>query len=158
MLVVAGRTAMVLVALLIFGASAMVFLGGYRPYAVKTGSMLPAYRPGDLVVDRQAGTYKVGDVITFRPASNPDQVITHRIVAVDGTNFRTQGDANATVDPWTVAESDIVGKVVRHVSGAGYVLYYVRQPAGIGSLLSVLTGLFLAWRLCFPAELEVRTP
>jgi hypothetical protein len=45
-----------------------------------------------------------------------------------------------------------VGKVVRHVSKAGYVLFYLRQPAGLGSLLSVLTGLILAWSLCFPAE------
>ena len=152
MLVVARRSALVLVALVILGAAALVFLGDYRPYAVKTGSMSPAYRPGDLVVDRPTGEYEVGDVITFRPASNPGELVTHRIIGIDGTSFRTQGDANATPDPWTVTGSDIVGKVVRHVSKAGFFLYYLRQPAGIGSLLSVLTGLILAWRLCFPAE------
>jgi signal peptidase I len=152
MLVVARRSALVLVVLSILGAAALFLHGGYRPYAVKTGSMLPAYRPGDLVVDRPTGSYQVGDVITFRPASNPGQLVTHRIVEVDGVNFRTQGDANSTSDPWTVAESNIAGKVVRHVSKAGYVLFYLRQPAGVGSLLSVLTGLILAWSLCFPAE------
>ena len=45
------------------------------------------------------------------------------------------------------AGSDIVGRVVHQVSRGGYVLYYLRQPAGLASLLTVLTGLILAWGL-----------
>jgi len=152
MFTVARRSALVLAVLALLGAAALLVHGGYRSYAVKTGSMEPAYRPGDLVVDRPAGRYQVGDVVTFRPAPNPGRLVTHRIVAVDGTGFRTQGDANATPDPWTVAGSDIVGKVVHQVSRGGYVLYYLRQPAGLASLLTVLTGLILAWGLCFAVE------
>lgn len=154
MVVVARRSALVVLIAIVVGAGALFVHGGYRSYAVRTGSMLPGFKPGDLVVDQASKEYRVGDVITFRSTTGgPDAVITHRIVEVDGSSFKTKGDANATPDPWTVARSDIVGTVVQHVSHGGYALFYLHQPSGLASLLFVLLGLVLAWRLCFPIEL-----
>jgi signal peptidase len=151
-MITARRPALLLGVALVGAAAAIFVHGGYDPYAVRTGSMLPSYRPGDLVIDRPTTRLLVGDVISFRSSSGPDAVVTHRIVEIDGKAIRTQGDANTTPDPWTVAESDVLGRVVRHVPHGGYALFYLKQPAGVASILLILMGLVLAWRICFPTE------
>ena len=42
-------------------------------------------------------------MITYQPPadSGVDHLVTHRIVGIEGDVFRTKGDANADVDPWT---------------------------------------------------------
>jgi signal peptidase len=155
MLVVVRRSASVLLVVIVLGAVALFVRGDDQLFAVRTGSMMPAYQPGDLVVDRPASSgYRVGDVITFRSTSGPDEFITHRVVAVDGKTIHTKGDANSTPDPGTTTESDVVGKVVRHVPNGGFALLYLKQPTGAASILFMLMGLMLAWSICFPTESE----
>lgn len=47
---------------------------------------------------------RVGDVITFRPpgAADDDELVTHRIVAIDSGVATTQGDAASQTDPWAL--------------------------------------------------------
>jgi signal peptidase len=46
---------------------------------------------------------RVGDIITYQPpaVSGIDHLVTHRIIAIKGDKFRTQGDAVPQRDPWT---------------------------------------------------------
>ena len=83
---------------------------GYQRYVITSGSMTGTYDRGSLVYDRVVPTssLKVGDVITYAPprGAGPAGLVTHRIHAIttgpDGRRvFRTKGDFNPSVDPWT---------------------------------------------------------
>src|SRR3954452_22820276 len=67
---------------------------GYRVYVIHTGSMSPAFRPGDVVVDRPAHHYRPGEVITFRHSARAPDMVTHRITDVTAAGLiHTKGDA-----------------------------------------------------------------
>ncbi|MGH2466866.1 MAG: S26 family signal peptidase, partial [Candidatus Limnocylindrales bacterium] len=64
----------------LFGLGASAWANGVRLYIVRTGSMSPAVRAGDLVVDlpvTTTTTLHIGDIITFHP--QPETTETHRI-------------------------------------------------------------------------------
>jgi len=93
-------------------------LAGATPYAVLSGSMRPAYRPGTLVVVRPVdpAQIRVGDVITYQPRPNDPTVFTHRVVqekvGVNGfRRFRVRGDANDADDPGWVRPVQIRGRL-----------------------------------------------
>jgi signal peptidase I len=107
---------------------------------VASGSMEPTINAGNCVyVDKQvnpidlSADYPNSDIIVFHEPDNPNELIVHRIVAVDDVNgtlyFRTKGDGNSPVkwpntpspseyDPWEtngvpgVSQDLVVGKVV----------------------------------------------
>jgi signal peptidase len=94
----------------------------------------------------------VGEVVTFRYPSGPDTVVTHRVASSSGDIVHTKGDANRTADPWTLHLSQVVGTQVTPLPRAGYVLVYLKQPAGLASLVTTVLGLVLLWRVFFPDE------
>lgn len=65
---------------------------------------------------------EVGDVITFTPPGEPaDRRVTRRVVRLDGTQVRTQGDARAVPDPWTLPlDGPTQARVVLSVPLLGY--------------------------------------
>jgi signal peptidase len=148
---VAALLALVLLSLV--GGAVFAWSHGYRLYAVKTGSMTPTYRPGDLVIDAVPdGHYPVGSVVTFRPASGGAGVTTHRVHARSADGLSTKGDANRTPDVSAVAADNVVGRVVAGVPRAGYVLVFFQQPAGIASTMTLALSVVLSWSLFFPAS------
>lgn len=140
-----------LLAVLLSGA-ALAHLG-YRAYIVHTGSMAPTYRPGDLVIDRPArGTPKPGQVITFRHSADTSDVVTHRVVSVTASGLiRTRGDANRTPDAWQIPPAMVRGSVLADIPKAGFVLVFLKQPAGLGALGASALSLALLWSLFFPS-------
>jgi len=78
---------------------------GLQRYVITGGSMDGTYDLGSVVFEESVpvADLEVGDVITYVPPaeSGIDNLVTHRIVSIDGTTYRTQGDANPDVDPWT---------------------------------------------------------
>lgn len=111
-------------------------LVGYRSLVVLSGSMSPAIGTGDVVVERPVSPLdlRVGDVVTFQDPDRAGRAVTHRIrdVRVRGAavDVTTRGDANGTVERWSVASSGRVGRVVYHVWKIGYVLVWLRTPLG----------------------------
>ena len=96
-------------------------LSGGGEYTIATASMCPDLCVGTLVLDRPlVGPARPGMVVTFRPPGTTT-VYTHRIVKVlpDGS-FKTAGDALGKVDPWTVPRERVIGRVVAHVRGMGW--------------------------------------
>src|SRR5262245_59768299 len=83
---------------------------GYQRYVIVSGSMTGTYDRVSIVFDKEVPVdgLKVGDSITYQqPAgASPEELLTHRIVWI-GQNeagertYRTKGDANESVDPWT---------------------------------------------------------
>lgn len=153
MITAARRIAFALAVAMLACAIALFAHGGYGVYVVHTGSMLPAYRPGDAIIDRpQQSAYRVGQVITFGSTAGPDAVVTHRVHDVLPAGIQTQGDANSTPDPGTVAPGSVRGVAFLDLPLAGYALVYLQQPAGIASLLCLIIAMALAWRIYFPAR------
>ena len=139
------------VAVLAASVIAALLGSGYRAYVVRTGSMTPTLSPGDVVIDRPATDVAVGEVVTFT-SDGPDGLTTHRIDAVSGDEIRTKGDANRTADVAPVSASSIVGKVAHVVPHAGYLIVYLRQPAGVASVFALLAMVMLAWSMFFGTE------
>jgi signal peptidase I len=113
---------------------------------------------GDLIIIQGVNptdlntNYPNSDIIVFRKPGNPDELIVHRIVAVNEVNgklyFRTKGDGNSNnkwpntpqpveYDPWEengvpgVSEDNVVGKVIMRVPLVGNIVLFMRNPAGI---------------------------
>jgi signal peptidase len=83
---------------------------GYERYVITSGSMGGSYDRGSLVYARVVPTAQLrrGDVITYTPptGSGPAGLVTHRIASISrgpagARVYRTKGDANPGVDPWT---------------------------------------------------------
>jgi signal peptidase len=131
-------------------AAAVLWHQGYRVYAVRTGSMTPAYPTGAMVLDgpvpRQISP---GDVITFG-SSGSAALTTHRVVQVKGDLLQTKGDANSVADPATVNRASVVGQVLTGIDAGGYVLVFLKQPSGIASVMTMLLSLVLLRGLYFP--------
>ncbi len=101
---------------------------GYRLLVVETGSMVPALHVGDLVVSHDVRPMAVhpGQVVTFRDAALGGRLVTHRVVRMqpDGlvVHFTTKGDANRTMEHWSVPKTGTIGHEVADVRGMGYLL------------------------------------
>ena len=134
-----GRTVIAIYAVLVL---AILFFSlpftGWRALSVQTGSMVPAIRPGALVIDHSVDVndLSVGDVITYRTLKDPNVMITHRIVDFQYRGVLrdvvVKGDANHQADPPVLA-SQIVGRVVVSVPYVGRAI----------DLLHTLSGLLL---------------
>lgn len=114
------------------------FTQGARPLSVQSGSMVPTFRKGDLVITKPVPDkqYAVGDIITFINPRNKKETITHRIVAVPphdaahSPKVITKGDANKAPDGYIPVHL-ILGKVDTSLPYAGHVLDFLRQPVGL---------------------------
>ena len=136
-------------------ASLILSSGGFIPafMAVSSTSMAPALNVGDLVFlcGRSGGDIRVGDVIAFdvpHPyrGTTPSPVI-HRVVeriVMDGKlYYRTKGDNNPRVDPWTVPAENVIGTVTFKIPYLGYLVLFVKSVYG----LVASAALILAWTL-----------
>jgi len=109
---------------------------GYGSAVIVTGSMEPAVSPGDMVIVHKQSAYEPGDIVTYQGNNNP---ITHRVMEKTAGGYITGGDANNT-DDGEIAESRIIGKVVRIIPKAGTVIWFMQSPLG---MLIMIAGLFL---------------
>ncbi|WP_076262950.1 signal peptidase I [Intrasporangium flavum] len=123
---------------------------GYQRYVITGGSMTGTYDKGSVVFEKVVPVrdVKVGDVITYVPpaSSGVTNLVTHRVVSaepgVDGTVYRTRGDANPSTDPWTFTlDSDSQPVVAYHVPYVGWALLYLADPHHRMLLVGVPAGL-----------------
>jgi signal peptidase I len=130
---------------------ALAWNNGYRAYAIRTGSMTPAFPTGALVVDAPPTVRSpmVGDVITFETQTG---LVTHRVHAVEGGSYETKGDANRTADVGMVQRQDVVGVVAWGAAYLGYVVVFFQQPTGVLSLMLLALSVWCAWSAFFPAR------
>jgi len=142
---------------------------GWRADTVLSGSMEPALPVGCVQVTQpvKAEAIKVGDIITFRSPTN-GKLMSHRVIAVEEGNsyqFRTKGDANEDVDPYSVPAQNVVGRVCFRLSHVGYVVEYLKTPlgfillglCGIALILAeVSTMLEVRWKESAQADTEAK--
>lgn len=97
-----------------------ISLGGFRIFVVATGSMVPDYEVGDILISKEIDPkeIKVGDDIVYKgeKGSFKDKVVTHRVISIeqqeDG-NYKiiTKGIANTEQDP-EITQNQVYGKIV----------------------------------------------
>jgi len=104
----------------------MVGVFNYRPYAIPSGSMVPTYSRGAMVVVQKINKHmdiKVGDIVQYQATT---ELVTHRVVAIDAAAdgsgnkvYTVKGDNNPTPDA-PVDQDKVVGVVRAHVPLMGY--------------------------------------
>lgn len=127
-----GRIVVVLLIIIVSGFAFIYFAPGYNAYLVRSGSMTPAIGAGDLVItippDNPFGRSVVpGSIVTY---ARNGQVITHRVLEVDGDVLVTKGDAVEDPDPWRVRPSDVQGVYLMRFPSLGYMSNFVRTRSG----------------------------
>lgn len=142
----------VLVSVAVVGALSLVLLG-YQPFVVRSGSMVPTYHVGDVVLVEQvrADELRPGEVASLRYYPEFGESLTHRVRSVravdEGVQVETRGDANDSSEVWTVAPDAMVGRVVASVPAIGAPATLVRTavaPLVIGLVvLAVLVAAVL---------------
>ena len=142
-----GAAALVLCVVL--GAGVLLArLAGWSVAPVLTGSMVPAFAPGDLIVTRTVPVrdVEVGDVAVFVPPGETSPYA-HRVVELTGSptdpTVRTKGDANPTRDAWTVTfDRAEVPVVVAALPSVGRWFGFTTSPLA-RALVTALVGLLL---------------
>jgi signal peptidase len=116
---------------------------GMRSFTVMSGSMEPTIHVGDVVIDKKISPLAAhpGDVVTFSDPSGRKRLITHRIrsMSVLGHTVQvtTKGDANNTVERWTVPANGHIGRVEVRVWKLGYPLVYAHSRFGLIGLVAL---------------------
>lgn len=118
-----GRIVLILTVVIALVASVFVVpkLFGINPYVVLSGSMEPQIHTGAIAfVNTKDTAVKVGDVVTYRLAN--DELVTHRIIKKDQSEYTFQGDANDNPDARTVTQDQIVGKYLFSIPKVGFLI------------------------------------
>jgi signal peptidase I len=133
-------------------AAALPMALGGTSMVVRSGSMTPTIRTGDVVVVRPIAPTEaaIGDIVTFKDPAGSDRLLVHRVRAIsrsgDEVEVITKGDANSTQEHWKVAADGTIGTVAYRVPALGFAVAWISSPAGrIG--LVILPALLLALML-----------
>jgi signal peptidase I len=160
---VAAQLALALALAALVGLGLLPRTGWYRPVTVLSGSMQPAFSPGDMVVvtPEPVSAVRVGQVISYRIPVGDHHVQSHRVIAVlrrgGHLSVRTKGDANDAPDPWTATLHGTTAWRVRAVlPKLGWIVFWLRSPLVhqltlfLAPLLLALLAVLQIWRR--PAE------
>ena len=83
---------------------------GYTLFQVASGSMEPTLYEDDVIlVKLNTNDYQKGDIISYLKDGD---IITHRILYVDGDLLTVKGDNNNTIDT-PINKSEVIGKVIK---------------------------------------------
>jgi signal peptidase len=116
---------------------------GMRSFTVMSGSMEPTIHVGDVVIDKKIRPLdaRPGDAVTFSDPTGRKRLVTHRIrsIRVQGNTVQvvTKGDANNTVERWTVPANGRIGRVELRVWKLGYPLVYAHSRYGLIGLVAI---------------------
>jgi signal peptidase I len=120
---------------------------GHPLLPVRSGSMSPVIKPGDLIIDNpvtslQAGQLRVGQVASFLVTPHSQAIVTDRIIGrqvVRGVvEYQTKADASPAPDPSLRPSGDVAGVYVTSIPAGAYVLSTVHEPLVFGMLLAVV--------------------
>jgi signal peptidase len=109
-----------------------IYVFGYKPFIIATGSMETEYMTNSMVVIHKGGfeEVKVGDVVAFKAAAMGQKLAFHRVVSqVDGA-FVTKGDNNNQIDDALVTKDNFIGREVFHTNITAYWVNELHKPFG----------------------------
>jgi signal peptidase len=127
-----------------------------KAYVVYSGSMAPAIKTASVVFSIPQESYRPGDIISFRPPTDTDNIVTHRIDFKQypyGINsspiYLTSGDANEDIDKWEITNEQIVGRVAFSVPFLGYAVDFAKKPYGFILLVIIPATIIIYEELKF---------
>ncbi len=122
-----------IVLVIIIGAFAFIhFSPDYDIYLVRSESMKPAINMGDMIITSPInglfnGEVKPGAIVTYEHGK---ELVTHRVVSVDGNALVTKGEALEETDPWPVTLSNVRGIYLLKLPYVGYAVNFIRTKPG----------------------------
>lgn len=137
--------ASVLILIAIFLAYVALPFFGNKALIIKSGSMSPAIKTGDLVVVNFQNAisspqslpipiYRKGTVIAFKELKNPSIIITHRVTSYVVKNnkvlYQTKGDANNIPDVDLIPQESVLGKSIITIPSLGKVFAATKSKYG----------------------------
>jgi signal peptidase len=119
-------------AVIVAGFLFLYFSPDYNMRLVRSESMKPAINMGDMAITGPlggplSGEVKTGSIITYQRG---EELITHRVLSVDGDALVTKGDAVEDPDPWSVSLSDIQGVYLFKIPYVGYLADFISTKFG----------------------------
>lgn len=105
-----------------------IYILGYKPYIISTGSMEPTLKVRGLVLIKEFPyeDVQVGDIISFVPAEIGKPVC-HRVVEITPEGFITKGDNNKTDDMGVVTKEEYKGRLVFHTNVYANLYYTITE-------------------------------
>lgn len=122
------------------GGNALPMPFGFGMTVVLSGSMEPELSVDDLLIVTPSDTYEVGDVVVYQTQRT---AVVHRIVAINGEEIITRGDANNTEDD-PITKENIKGKVIFAIPFIGLIVNLIKTPFGTILLLGAAIWLLEA--------------
>lgn len=101
---------------------------------VLTGSMEPTIGVNDLIIVEKTDDYQVNDIVVFQDGN---LIVVHRILAIEGEEITTAGDANEGSIDDPIRESDIYGEVIGIIPFLGLVLKIIKSPIGVTLIIAI---------------------
>lgn len=114
-------------------------LFGYTFFEVATGSMSPTMEIGDVVIVKITKEVKQNDIIVYIDGEN---IITHRLIAINDNELIAKGDANNSEDK-PIQENMVLGEVICILPKIG-IWRKILTSSDIVGLILVLIVLFSA--------------
>ena len=138
-------------------------LFGLQRFVITGTSMTGTIDRGSVVLDEvvPVSDLQVGDIITYQPpvGAAVEDTVTHRIVAIHGDVFRTQGDAVPQKDPWKFRlDRADQARVRLSVPYAGYPLIWLADRATRILVISVPAALIALVSLGQAARVVLTRP
>ena len=108
------------------------FSPDYNIHTVMSESMKPAINMGDMIITGPPNGplgqgIQPGTIVTYR---NENELITHRVLSIDGETLVTKGDATEDADPWPVSISSVTGTHLFRIPYLGYLNDFIRTKLG----------------------------
>ena len=156
---IAATSLLVGIGLGIAGLVVMPTVFGGRSLTVLSGSMQPALRVGDVVIDSRVSPadVRVGDIVTFSDPEGTGRLITHRVRRVriaNGTaHVVTKGDNANSEERWDMPAGGSLGRVEYRVPLLGFLVFWLHGPFGRLGLIvlpALLLTFFELWRIWRP--------
>lgn len=128
-----------------------ITIGGFRMFSVATGSMVPVYNVGDVLISKELKPedIKVGDDLVYqgKEGTFKGKVVTHRVISSekqeDG-NYKiiTKGVANTSKDP-EINQDQVYGKIICKLHIISFLGKIVRNVYAVYVLIALLIGTFI---------------
>jgi signal peptidase I len=111
--------------------SILLRIHGLQLLTIESNSMAPTFVRGDaLIVDTKSTPIRAGEVVSYRSPHDASVTISHRVRAVDGSGYQTQGDALDQPDQ-SVGSDQIIGKDIAVLPQFGKVITLFRSKVGL---------------------------
>ena len=128
-------------------------VGGYRVFMIVSGSMVPEYNIGDILVSKEVepSTINLNDNVVYRGEKGDMAgiTVTHKVVGKSLQNgvyhFITKGVANEIADP-EITQSQIYGKIIYKTVLFSVLSTFMLNPVAY-YLIFIVIGLLVSYQI-----------